>query len=204
MKTTPKRILLGTQNPGKVAEFRLLLGNDYSVLGLSDCGIQVVPVPETGTTYFENSLAKAVGYQALSGLSVLADDSGLEVDALAGAPGVFSADLGGSEISWPERWAVLWQKLRSRPEAEWTARFRCVLCFYSPGAVPRFFEGVAEGKVLPTAVGSQGFGYDPIFFSNELGRGFAEATPFEKNRVSARAKALRSLREWLDRQDFGS
>jgi XTP/dITP diphosphohydrolase len=204
VKRSPKPLLLGTQNPGKIAEFRSLLGDKYPVQGLGDCGIQVAPLPETGATYFENSLAKALGYQALSGLAVLADDSGLEVDVLGGAPGVFTADLGGPEIPWPERWAVLWQMLRAYPEIEWTARFRCVLCFYDSGAVPRFFDGVAEGKILPLACGSNGFGYDPIFFSSELGKGFAEATQQEKNRVSARAKALRSLREWLDHQAFGS
>jgi non-canonical purine NTP pyrophosphatase (RdgB/HAM1 family) len=195
-----RRILLGTQNLGKVQELRSLLAPEFEVIGLGDLGISLPSVEERGTTYFENALTKAVAYQKLTGDPVVADDSGLEVDALGGAPGVYSADYGGVGISWADRWSHLWAELKAFPETTWTARFRCVLCYLAPGEVPVFFQGVTHGRVLPMAQGTEGFGYDPVIFSDALGKSFGEATHVEKNRVSHRAIAFQQLRLWLDRQ----
>lgn len=185
-------LLLATENQGKLKEFRSFLGVSFHCL--SPHG--KIEIIEDGTTYFENALKKAVGYFTALKVPVLSDDSGLEVDALNGAPGVFSARFGGEGISWPERWGYLHKALSSSPLERWTARFRCVLCYYDGKTVPVFFEGVTEGRIVSEPKGGKGFGYDPIFHSSVLKKTFAEATDEEKSRVSHRAEAIRVFLEW--------
>lgn len=192
------RLLLGTQNNGKLKEMRAFLGTRCEVVGLSDLGRDIPEVPENENTYYEHALKKAVSYQRLMGIPCVADDSGLEIDALGGAPGVHSATFGGVGLEWPQRWAHVLKQLKAFPPNRWTARFRCVLCFYDGKAAPLFFEGITEGRILPEPVGDRGFGYDPIVFSNELGTAFAQASIADKNRVSHRAKALKLFADWLD------
>lgn len=195
-----KRLLLGTQNAGKIAEMRAFLAGRYEVLGLSDLGRPVPEVVEDQDSYYEHALKKAVAYHRLSGVEVVADDSGLEVDCLGGAPGVHSADFGGEGLSWPARWDYLHRQLRGFPPERWTARFRCVICYYDGRTAPVFFEGVTQGRILPAPTGQGGFGYDPIVFSQELGMSFAQASTESKNQVSHRAKALKAFGDWLDQR----
>ncbi|MBY0372283.1 non-canonical purine NTP pyrophosphatase [bacterium] len=194
-----KTLLLGTQNRGKIEELRALLGADYLVQGLEDLGKSPPTVVEDGNSYREHALKKALAYSGWAGCPVLADDSGLEVDALGGAPGVHSAYYGGENLTWPQRWAYLLEALKPFPQEKWTARFRCVLCYVDGTSAPQFFEGVAEGRVVPSPRGDKGFGYDPILWSTDLGMTFAEAPAERKNAVSHRARALFSFRQWLDR-----
>jgi XTP/dITP diphosphohydrolase len=192
-------VLLATSNRGKAKEFKKLLQGHFNLVTTSDPpAIERCPtpprVPETGTTYFENVLVKALRYFEIYRLPVLADDSGLEVDCLSGRPGVDSAILGGETLSAAERWAVLLAEIRrSKVPQPWTARFRSVLCFYDGKSVPVFAHGTSEGRILPEPLGTEGFGYDPVFFSSELGQGFGVASEVDKNRVSHRAKAVQSL-----------
>lgn len=179
------RLLLASSNAGKLKEFEGLIGDAFEVV-LAPHALEVI---EDGETYFENALKKAMAYWAAFKTPVLSDDSGLEVDALGGRPGLYSARYGGEKIGWPERWAHLHGELAGK--ADWSARFRCVLCHYDGVSVPRFFQATAEGKIVAEPRGGKGFGYDPIFFSSDLGRTFGEATDAEKARVSHRALAAK-------------
>lgn len=190
MKST---LLIATQNAGKLAEFRALLGARFECLALNDPhwrGIVCPDVVEDGSTYFENCLKKAMTYFGKYRTPVLADDSGLEVDGLQGGPGIHSARFGGESLGWPQRWELMISHLRGQDTAAWRARFRCVLCYYDGQGVPVFFQATSEGHIVAEPKGQKGFGYDPIFFSDELGKTFAEASGPEKDRVSHRGRAV--------------
>ena len=183
------RLLIGTSNPGKVRELSSALdGCGLDVVSPADLGIDD-DVPETGATLEENALLKAAAYSEMSGLLTLADDSGLEVDALGGEPGVMSSRYAGENKSDPERIAFLLAKLNNIGGDRWPARFRCVVAVKAPGGRADLYGGVCPGLIVTTARGSNGFGYDPVFFLPELGRTMAELTQEEKNRVSHRGKA---------------
>lgn len=186
-------LLVATQNKGKIREFSQLLRPDFHCVSFLDAPYNRKAIPdvdETGTTYQENAQLKALAYFDLFQVPLLTDDSGLEVDALGGEPGVFSARYGGTGISWPERWDFLTRHLKSHPSDEWTARFRSVLCYVGFDRKPRFFEGIVEGRIISVPSGTSGFGYDPIFYSTELKKTFGEATDEEKASVSHRARAV--------------
>lgn len=190
----PSSLLFATSNRGKLEELRTFVASRGSAVRCvipADLGKPAPDVEETGTTYRANAWLKAQAYFAVFGVPVLADDSGLEVDALNGEPGLYSARLGGEGISWPERWGVLFGLLQGHPQP-WTARFRCVLCYFD-GKSPRYFEGTVEGHIVPVGKGVSGFGYDPIFYCPELGQTFGEATAADKDRVSHRARALEAF-----------
>ena len=185
-------LVIATKNKGKVAEFKKLLGLAF------DCQLldgSIPDVVEDGSSYRENAVKKAAYYFKATGLPVLADDSGLEVDLLGGKPGIYSARFGGAELSWNDRWNFLIRELAKFPTERWTARFRCVLCYFD-GEEPKYFEGLCEGLILPTAKGSKGFGYDPIFYSSELRLPFGEASAEDKDRVSHRALATAKFLAW--------
>lgn len=184
---------MGTQNAGKLVELKALLGDLFAVQGLPGDAPEVV---EDGTTYRENAFKKAQAYARRYGLPTLADDSGLEVDALLGAPGLYSARFGGTDLTWPQRWTHLTDALKKISPGPWPSRFRCVLCFFD-GNTAHYFEGVCEGAVIAEPKGAGGFGYDPIVTIAALGKTFAEASATDKNRVSHRALALAALRRWL-------
>lgn len=188
------KLLLATTNKGKIREFEPLIGPKVKLLSATDPSFGGRPVPdvvEDGGTYFENALKKAMEFYRTFRTPVLADDSGLEIDVLDGAPGIFSARYGGESLAWAERWDVVYRALTNFPKDKWSARFRCVLCYYSgPGDVPQFFEGTVEGQIVPRPRGEKGFGYDPIFYSNQLGKTFGESTPAEKDLVSHRSQAI--------------
>lgn len=199
-----RSILLATGNPGKARELaELLAGVPYTLVTLADVGLPD-DVEEVGVTLEENALIKARSYARRSGLTTLADDSGLEVDALGGAPGVHSKRFAGEDATDEERVAYLLQRLEGTPLEERTAAFRCVLAVAVPDGRALTREGVCRGIITDTPQGSDGFGYDPVFWVPEVGRTMAELTPSEKNRISHRARAAREAAELLRGSEVSS
>ncbi len=196
--TVRLRLVLATSNPGKVAELREALADrDIELLTAAEAGVHAFPAEE-GDGYEANALVKAGHVATETGLPALADDSGLEVDALHGAPGAHSARFGGEGLADGERTAHLLSKLRDVPEAERTARFVSVLALATPAGEVRTFEGRCEGRILQGPRGSGGFGYDPVFHSDSLGKAFGQATVHEKRAVSHRGRAIAAFVRWLD------
>ena len=194
------RLVLATGNAGKVREFReALAAHPVELVPAADAGVARFP-PEDGDTYEANAMLKAAHVATVTGLPALADDSGLEVDALGGAPGVHSARFGG-ELGDGERNAHLLSHLRLVPDQERTARFVSVLVLATPTGEVRSFEGRCEGRILQGPRGTDGFGYDPVFHSDELDESFGRATRAEKRRVSHRGRALRAFVRWLNGPD---
>ena len=152
---------------------------------------------ETGQTYAENALVKARTAARLTGALALGDDSGLEVDALRGAPGLHTARFGGPGLTDRGRWELLLERLRDVPPDRRTARFRCVIALAGPARGEQVVEGVVEGVIAAAPRGSGGFGYDPVFFYPPLGRTFGEISDDDKQRVSHRGKALAAARRLL-------
>ncbi|EKP94912.1 XTP/dITP diphosphatase [Thermaerobacter subterraneus] len=199
----PARLVLATHNPGKVRELEELLEAaklPVQVLTLDQVGPVRLP-EETGSTFLENARLKAEAVARQAGLPALADDSGLCVDALGGRPGVHSARFAGPGATDAANNARLLAELAGVPPARRTARFRCVVVLALPGGRWTWAEGEAPGRILEAPRGQGGFGYDPLFYSDELGMTFAEAGAEAKNRVSHRSRALRALlpalRAWL-------
>ena len=193
-----KKLLLATTNQGKVRELKALVeGFDLEIIGLE--AIEGCPeAAETGETFEENALQKARHYHAFSGLLTLADDSGLEVDALSGRPGVHSARYGGPGLGSSERNSLLLEEMRVVPPGERGARFVCVLALVGEGRAETF-RGISGGEIAMVAGGDGGFGYDPIFIDPETGKRYAELAAAEKARRSHRGRAMLMLREYLDR-----
>jgi XTP/dITP diphosphohydrolase len=157
-------------------------------------------VIEDGNTYAENATKKAIAFAQASGLISLADDSGLEVDALDGAPGLYSARYGsqnGEKLSDKDRRAYLIRKLQDKPRP-WTARFHATIAIAMPNYQLQITEGYCEGEIIPEERGTGGFGYDPIFLLSELGKTMAELSMEEKNRLSHRARAVMNAKPTLD------
>ena len=193
-------LVVATLNRAKGRELaQLLAGLPLQVQLLAD----VVPgagLPEeTETTYRGNALIKARAAARLTGMMALADDSGLEVDALGGEPGVFSARFGGHGLDDRGRTALLLERLRGVPPARRTARFRCVIAIVGPDSTERVVEGTAEGVIAEAPRGDGGFGYDPVFFYPPLGRTFGELGDEDKARVSHRGAAVRAAQALLAR-----
>lgn len=189
------KLVLATRNRGKIEEFRSALAPlGFELLSALELELGVPP-EETGQTYEENALIKAAHTAHASGLPALADDSGLEVDALGGAPGIYSARFGG-RLSEGERIAHLLQKLRNVPADERGAEFRCTLVLAGPGGKVESFGGSCRGRILAGPRGEGGHGYDPIFWSPELEKTFAEASMEEKATVSHRGRAVVRLLSW--------
>jgi XTP/dITP diphosphohydrolase len=192
-----KTVVLATRNAGKIAELEaLLVPFGVAVLGL-DAFPHIGEIEETGTTFAENARLKARTVAQASGLIALADDSGLAVDALAGAPGVFSARFAGENATDAQNNAKLLAALEGLPEGERGCRFLSVVAAIAPGGAEILAEGRWEGRVLESPRGQGGFGYDPLFLDPELGRTAAELSPAEKNARSHRGNALRALlQDW--------
>ena len=192
-----RRVVLATLNPGKGRELAGLLGDlPIALISLADVPGASLP-PETGATYVENALVKARAAQRLTGHAALGDDSGLEVEALGGAPGLHSARFGGPGLDDPARVALLLERLHAVPVGKRAARFRCVIALVDEAGRERTVEGVAEGEILTAPRGGGGFGYDPVFFYPPLGRTFAELSDRDKARVSHRGLAARAARALL-------
>ena len=187
------KLLIATSNMGKVREYQALLRDLDAELTWPLRENLQMEVEETGDTYAENARLKAEAYAASSGLWTLADDSGLEVDALGGAPGVRSARYAGEAASDRERYRLLLERLAGTPPEKRSARFRCVIALASPAGRVWFREGSCEGVITAVASGEGGFGYDPVFCVPELGCTMAELPQEEKNQISHRARAARGI-----------
>jgi XTP/dITP diphosphohydrolase len=193
-----KRLVIASANAGKLAEFRALLAG--LPFDLTSLGEMALPSPEeTGCTFLANAILKARHAAEATGLASIADDSGLEVDALGGAPGVFSARYAGAQADDAANNLKLVQALKGRPRPQRQARYRCVLVLVRDPVDPDplIAEGIWEGEILDAPRGSGGFGYDPYFFLPQLGVSAAELPAHEKNRLSHRGRAMRSLRDRL-------
>ncbi|MCL2512531.1 MAG: RdgB/HAM1 family non-canonical purine NTP pyrophosphatase [Oscillospiraceae bacterium] len=189
--------LAATGNKHKTAEFsRILLPLGINILSPVDLGIDLGDVPETGATFEENALIKAENGAKISGLPCIADDSGLEVPALGGRPGVYSARYGGEGLSDTERNALLLSELENITDIkEREARFVCVICCFCPDGNYFFAEGECKGHIGFEPKGENGFGYDPVFYVGK--KSFAELSPDEKDALSHRGKALKKLSDIL-------
>ncbi|MCU1263850.1 MAG: hypothetical protein JWM21_168 [Acidobacteria bacterium] len=201
MDSGPKlRLLLGTYNAGKAVEISSLLSDlNIEFLTLRDF-LQARVVEESGDTYEENAILKARGYARQTGILTLADDSGLEVDALGGAPGVLSARYAGAGASDGERIEQLLKEIRRIPGAARTARFVCVVAVAdSAGKLMKVERGTCEGTITNIARGSNGFGYDPIFVPHGFDSTFAELPSETKDLISHRARALHAMQPFLAR-----
>lgn len=196
------QLAMATANPGKLAEFRAALaGLNVELLSAADLGVTDFP-DETGASYEENALLKAAHVALATGLVALSDDSGLEVAALGGQPGVHTARFGGPGLTDGERMAHLLQRIRTVEGDGRAAKFVAVIVVATPGGAMRAFRGESAGSVLQGPRGLDGFGYDPIFYSPELGKSFAEASVAEKQAVSHRGRALAEFVKWA-RSDEG-
>ena len=200
MAETP-RLVIATTNRHKLDELRAIYADlPYQLIGPDELGV-VVEVEETGATFEENAVLKALACAEVTGLLSLADDSGLEIDALGGEPGVYSARWSGVDTPYPERFRLLNERLGDLPDDERTARYRCAIAIAEPG--PRGLYdvvfGTFEGRIAREAKGSGGFGYDPIFFAPAQGRTVGEMSAEEKHRMSHRAQAANAARPALAR-----
>ena len=185
------KLLVATRNPGKAREFKELLRDlPLETISLEQAGV-FEEVEETGDSFEENACIKAKAYAALSGLLTLADDSGLEVDALGGGPGVKSARYGGPGATDEDRVLLLLKNLEEVAWEDRTGRFRCVIAIARPSGEVRTVTGVVDGIIQYEPKGDNGFGYDPVFYLPHLGRTTAELSLEEKNGLSHRAQAAR-------------
>jgi XTP/dITP diphosphohydrolase len=195
MHTSPISLLVSTRNTHKVVEIRTILGDRFDVSDLSQ--LPAMPeVEETGTTFEDNAALKAVAASQLFDGWVIADDSGLEVDALGGAPGIFSARYAGDAALDSENNALLLRNLESVHGPARTARFRCVIVLARAGRKLAAFNGDVEGIIAPRPRGTKGFGYDPLFIPEGFCKTFGELPEGTKNQLSHRARALGKLRDW--------
>ena len=193
-------IIFATKNKGKIKEINAILADmDVNVISMEDAGI-TIDVVEDGTTFEENSMKKAVQIMEVSGKITLADDSGLEIDAMDKAPGVYSARFMGEDTPYPERFRAIFEKLEGVPEEKRTARFvSCIAAAFPDGRRLTSLDTV-EGIIGYEVKGENGFGYDPIFFVPEKGRYMAELSAEEKNAISHRGKALGKMKELLKKE----
>lgn len=195
-KATVGKLLIATTNPDKLREIRpLLAGLGLKLLTLKD----VAPVPEpeeTGTTFWENARIKALAYAKATGLTAVAEDSGLEIDAINGEPGIYSARFMGAATSYPERFQEIFRRIGSAPRS---ARFVTGLAVARGDEILFETETTVEGEIAHAAAGEHGFGYDPIFWYPPLKVTTAQLPDEEKAVISHRARAFRDLRRWLSR-----
>ena len=199
-----REILVATGNPGKIVEIRAMLEAEVRWLGLADLP-PMAEIVEDGTTFAENARKKAAGYAKAADMWTLADDSGLVVDALGGAPGVKSARFSGENPKDADRTLIdhrniakTLELLKDVPEEKRTARFVCRLCLARPERILIETEGSLEGLITDREIGRNGFGYDPIFFVPDINKTVAQLTSEEKNAISHRGSAIRKLKPLLD------
>jgi XTP/dITP diphosphohydrolase len=199
-----RALLIATTNRHKLEEFHAIFHDlSYEFLSLNDIQL-AMDVEETGATFRENAEIKALAYTRATGLLTLAEDSGLEIDALDGAPGVYSARFAGVDTSYEARFRLIFAKLHGLPSSRRTARFRSVITIAEPSGSYQSVEGVIEGVITEEARGVHGFGYDPIFLVPSLGKTTAELLPEHKNQISHRAQAVRLARTLLENWPISS
>ena len=188
-----RKLLLATGNQGKIKEMKALLQSvEAEILTPGDLDL-VLQVEETGKTYIENAARKAKAFATAANMLTLADDSGLEVEALGGEPGIYSARYSPkSGATDKDRRDYLLQQLQRFPRP-WSAKFHCTVTLASPGAEIHFAEGNCAGEIIAEERGEAGFGYDPVFLVSELGRTMAELSLVEKNQISHRSRAIKAM-----------
>jgi len=198
------RILVATTNPGKISELKTCLGTQFKWLSLTDFA-DISEIAEDGNTFAENARKKALGYAKTTGFWTIADDSGLIIDALGGAPGVHSARFSGEKLSGKDRTLIdhrniakVLELLKNVPEQKRTARFVCSLSLASPERILLETQGTLEGLITDREIGTNGFGYDPIFYVKDLQKTVAQLKPEEKNAISHRGNAIRKLKPLLE------
>ncbi len=198
-----QKLLIATTNPGKITEFRkLLAGLPIRVIGPEDLTQAVPDCIEKGGSFCENARIKARHWFNHSGLASLADDSGLAVEALDGAPGIYSARFAGDGATDKDNLERLLERIHGVDHSERGASFICCLALCRTNGSLVMFQGRCDGVILDHPRGRGGFGYDPVFYYPPLGKTFAQLDPEGKNRVSHRGRALQSLREWLSRNEL--
>ncbi len=191
------KLLLATFNPGKASEYRILLdGLGYEITTLAEQGITEA-VTESGNSYEQNARLKAIAYAKVSQLTALADDSGLEVDALGGQPGINSARFAGNAATDIDKVRLLLDRLSGIPRERRTARFKCAIAIATPEGRCQICAGECPGIIALEPRGENGFGYDPIFFLPEVGKSMAELPLRIKNQISHRARASQRARQVL-------
>jgi len=192
-----KTLILASNNKHKIIEAQAILGSDYKILKQSDYKIK--PIPETGLNFKENAIIKATGVFEATGITTIADDSGLVVEALNGEPGVYSARYSGMNASDSSNNATLLKNMAHLNKKERTARFECVIALIDKENNNRIhtFKGVWKGVILHNPKGINGFGYDPLFFDPVAGKSSAELSDKEKNKISHRAIALTALKKHI-------
>lgn len=196
-----KRLIVATGNEGKMVEFRQILGDtDREFASLKDMDLQDIEIVEDGTTFEENAIIKAKAIMEVTGEMVLADDSGLEVDYLDKAPGIYSARYLGEDTPYTVKNNHIISLLEGAPEEKRSARFVCVIACAFPDGRVLTSRGTVEGQIGYEEKGENGFGYDPIFYVPEFGCTTAELSPEDKNRISHRGKALRHMHEMLKKE----
>ncbi len=195
-----KKIVLASNNAGKVREFNELLA-DSGLVVVPQSEYKVADIEETGLTFVENAILKARNAAAQTGLPAIADDSGLEVDALNGAPGIYSARYAGAGATDEQNLQRLLEALRDVPEAQRSARFQCLMVYmtHEQDPTPLIFQGTWEGRILQAPRGENGFGYDPVFYVPSKDCASAELAPDVKNALSHRGQALKALVAALQR-----
>lgn len=195
-----KKIFIASSNLGKINEFTDML-NEYGLEIITPEDLKIkVDVEETGSTFLENALIKGIWAAEKTGLISIADDSGLEVDALGGRPGVYSSRYGGPGNNYDEKMKILLDELKNIPDDMRTARFRSAIAVVFPSGETIVEEGICEGKIAKEPKGNKGFGYDPIFYLNEYGKTFGELDGDIKNKISHRAKALIKIQLKLEKR----
>lgn len=191
-----RKFFIASKNSGKIREIRSILEETgYEFFSLIDTP-NIPDIEESGSTFEENAFLKAKAVYKIVKIPVLADDSGLEVDFLGGAPGIYSARYSGTEANDEKNIHKLLAELDNVEFSQRTARFRCVIAMYD-GTSERSFDGVCEGRIISCKRGNNGFGYDPVFMPNGYNQTFAELSEALKNRISHRARALNNLKEFL-------
>ena len=197
-------ILVATTNPGKITEIKACLGTEFNWLSLTEFD-EIIEITEDGSTFSGNARKKASGYAKITGYLTIADDSGLVIDALGGAPGVQSARFSGEKLNSKNRTLIDHQNiakvlelLKGVPKEKRTARFVCSLCLASPEKILLETQGTLEGLITDKEIGTNGFGYDPIFHLPHLNKTVAQLSPEEKNAISHRGNAIRKLKPLLE------
>lgn len=195
-----ERLIVATNNNGKLEEISAILGSHFCVLGMKDAGIDM-DIEENGSTFVDNARIKARAIHELIGGHVLADDSGLCIDALNGAPGIYSARFFGKDFTYEEKFIEINRLLDGVPEDNRTAQFVCAIVYIDSNGKEVIAEGRVDGVLLATPRGRKGFGYDPIFYIPELRKTTAEISDTEKNMISHRGRALYHLLQLLETEN---
>jgi XTP/dITP diphosphohydrolase len=191
-----KKLLFATNNEHKLREVREILGRHFEVIGLKEAGI-IEEIPETSDTLQGNASQKAWYIFNKTGLDCFADDTGLEISALDGRPGVYSARYAGEGCTFDDNCRKVLEEMTGKTDR--TAVFRCVICLIT-GGEEFFFDGMVPGRITPGKTGTAGFGYDPIFQPDGFRQTFAEMPPYLKNGISHRGRAVEKLANWLSLQ----